>query len=585
MPEYDLVIRDGTIADGTGAPLRRGDVAVTTGKIVAVGDVGSGRGEVEIDADGDLVAPGWVDVHTHYDGQATWDSHLAPSSWHGVTTAVMGNCGVGFAPVHDHDHDRLVELMEGVEDIPGVAMHEGLAWDWSSFPEYLDAVERRPHDIDIAAQVPHAALRVHVMGDRGAQREPATDEDIAAMADLAAEAVTAGALGFSTSRTLNHRTSTGDFTPTLTASAHELAGIAAGLGRAGRGVMQLLSDFTDLDHEWATVRGMVEASGRPLSFTVAHFPERPEAWREWLERVSQARADGLPITGQVAPRAIGLILGLACTLHPFIHNPVFLAEVADRPLPEQAKLLSDPDRRRRLIEAHQQPGDRRNPLGGGLVDRWDKMFAFGDPPDYEPDAATSLAATAARRTVHPEEVALDWLTADEGQGMIYMPFFNYSETDGLARCREMLTHPFTVPGLSDAGAHAGTICDGSFPTFLLMHWGVRRSEGRLPVEWIVEQECRATARLVGLHDRGVLSPGYRADVNVIDLDRLSIPRPEIFHDLPAGGRRLLQRAVGYRHTFVSGVEIFRDGVATGAFPGRLVRGAQAAPDRLEFFAT
>ncbi|MGH9001224.1 MAG: N-acyl-D-amino-acid deacylase family protein [Acidimicrobiia bacterium] len=575
MPDYDLVIRGGTIADGTGAPLRPGDVAVKGGLVTAVGEV-DGTGVAEIDASGALVAPGWVDIHTHYDGQAIWDPQLAPSSWHGVTTAVMGNCGVGFAPVHPGDQDRLVQLMEGVEDLPGTALHEGLAWDWGSFPEYLDALERRPHDIDVAAQVPHAAVRVHVMGERGANREPATDDDIAAMAGLTAEAVGAGALGFSTSRTLNHRTSTGDFTPTLTASAAELAGIAAALGRLGRGVIQLLSDFTDLDAEWATVAGMVKASGRPLSFTVAGVPERPDDWRRWLERISEARAAGLPITGQVAPRAIGLVLGLACTLHPFMFNPVWTS-LSHLPVATQAVALRQPETRRRLLDSHHIRADRSNPLGGGLVARYEKMYFFADPPDYEPDPAGALALVAGREGRRPEEVALDWLCTDDGRGMIYMPFFNYTEADGLGPCREMLAHPHTVPGLSDGGAHAGTICDGSFPTFLLSHWGLRRDHGRFPIEWIVERQTRATAGVVGMGDRGVLAPGYRADVNVIDLDRLAIPRPEIRYDLPAGGRRLLQRAVGYRHTFVAGVETYRDGEATGATPGTLVRGPQPAP--------
>jgi N-acyl-D-aspartate/D-glutamate deacylase len=577
MTDYDAVIRDGLIADGTGSPLLRGDVAMRDGRVVAVGESVDGRGEREIDAAGALVAPGWVDVHTHYDGQATWDRHLAPSSWHGVTTAVMGNCGVGFAPCKPGDRDRLIELMEGVEDIPGAAMHEGLAWDWESFPSYLDALERRPHDIDVAAQLPHAALRVFVMGERGAAREPATDDEIAEMSAIAAEAVTAGALGFTTSRTLNHRTPTGEPTPTLTASARELSGIAAGLGRAGRGVMQLISDFYQLDEEWDTVRGMVEESGRPLSFTVAHTPARPDGWRALLDRISAARADGLEMSAQVAPRAIGLVLGLDCTLNPFMHNPVYRAELAGRPLPEQAAALADPALLERLLAAGKAGGDLKNPLGGGIVDQFDKMYPFEETPDYEPAPDTSVTATAARRGVSPEQVAAEWLAADAGQGMIYMPFFNYTPETGLDMCHEMLTHPWALPSLSDGGAHAGTICDGSYPTFLLQHWGLRRATQRLPIEWIVQRQCRDTARLVGLRDRGVLAPGYRADLNVIDTDRLAIPRPEVHRDLPAGGRRLLQRAVGYRHTFVAGVETYRDGVSTGALPGALVRGAQAAP--------
>ena len=576
MDDYDVVIRDGLIADGNGGPPRRGDVAVRDGRVAEVGSV-TDRAAREIDAGGALVAPGWVDVHTHYDGQATWDQRLAPSSWHGVTTAVMGNCGVGFAPVRTADHDRLIELMEGVEDIPGVAMHEGLTWDWDSFPSYLDALDRRPHDIDVAAQLPHAALRVFVMGDRGAAREPASDDDIAEMSRLAEEAMTAGALGFTTSRTLNHRTPAGEPTPTLTASARELSGIAEGLKRAGRGVMQLISDFYQLDEEWATVRGMVEASGRPLSFTVARNPARPDGWRELLDRISAARADGLPMTAQVAPRGIGLILGLDCTLHPFMRNPVYRAELAGRPLAEQAAALRDPAVLQRLLAVDRKAADPKNPLGGGIVTQFDVMYPMADPPDYEPAADTSATAVAARRGVAPEVVVAEWLAADDGRGMIYLPFFNYTPEAGLDIARQMLVHPWAVPSLSDGGAHAGTICDGGFPTFLLAHWGLRDDERRLPVEWIVQRQCRDTARLVGLHDRGVLAPGYRADLNVIDLDRLATPRPEVHHDLPAGGRRLLQRAVGYRHTFVAGVETYHDGQPTGALPGALVRGPQAAP--------
>jgi N-acyl-D-aspartate/D-glutamate deacylase len=415
------------------------------------------------------------------------------------------------------------------------------------------------------------------MGQRGADREPATDDEIAEMAALAGEAVTAGALGFTTSRTLNHRTPAGDPTPTLTASARELAGIAGGLKKAGRGVMQLISDFYQMDSEWAAVRGMVEESGRPLSFTVAHNPAKPDAWRELLKRIEQARADGLPMTAQVAPRAVGLILGLDCTLHPFMHNPVYRAELAGRPLHEQATLLTSPELRARLCVTTTIVRDLKNPLGGGIVDQFDKMYPLAEIPDYEPPGDTSVAAVAARLGVSPEEVAADWLAADGGRGMIYMPFFNYTAETGLDMCHEMLTHPYSVPSLSDGGAHAGTICDGGFPTFLLQHWGLRRSEGRLPIEWIIQKQARDTARLVGLNDRGVLAPGYRADVNIIDLERLSIPRPEVRHDLPAGGRRLVQRAVGYRHTFVAGTETYRDGEATGALPGALVRGAQPEP--------
>jgi N-acyl-D-aspartate/D-glutamate deacylase len=564
---HDLVIRNGLLADGTGNPLREADVAIGGGRVVEVGAVAE-RGSREIDADGALVAPGWVDIHTHYDGQATWDPHLFPSSSNGVTTVVFGNCGVGFAPVRPEDRDRLICLMEGVEDIPGTALHEGLPWTWTTFPEYLDTLERTPHDIDCAAYVPHAALRVHAMGERARAEEVANDSEIAAMAALAREAVEAGAVGFSTSRSLNHRSSTGEKTPSLHASAAELAGIARGVAAAGRGVLQLLSDFLDIDEEWAVLRNMVAASGRPLSLTVAQLPERPQDHHAILERIAAANADGLRVTAQVAPRSIGVLLGLPLTLHPFMTNPVF-GEIADRPLNEQVAALRTPEFRRRLLAAHTGRPDRTK-LGGWLIDKFDRMYPFGEPPDYEPDPAAALGRRAGATGISELELALDALLADDGHGMLYLPFANYVDGN-LDEARGMLVHPNAVPGLSDGGAHAGTICDGSFPTFLLSHWGVRRAEGRLPIEWLVERQTRATARTVGFTDRGVLAPGWKADLNVIDLDRLLLHRPRIQHDLPAGGRRLLQDADGYRHTFVSGMEIMREGKPTGALPGRLVR--------------
>jgi N-acyl-D-aspartate/D-glutamate deacylase len=564
---HDFVIRNGLLADGTGAPLRKADVAVSGGRVAEVGTV-TGRGREEIDAAGALVAPGWVDIHTHYDGQATWDGHLFPSSALGVTTVVFGNCGVGFAPVRPADRQRLVALMEGVEDIPGTALHEGLPWDWTTFPEYLDALERRPRDIDCAAYVPHGAMRVHAMGERAVAGEPATDDDIAVMAAIAREAVAAGAVGFSTSRTLNHRSSTGEPTPSLKASSAELAGIAAGVAAAGRGVLQVVSDFLDIDEEWVVLRHMAQTSGRPLTISVAQLPNRPTDHLAILERIAAANADGLTVSAQVAPRAIGLLLGLACTLHPFMTNPVF-AEIAGRPLDEQVRALRTPAFRRRLLAAHTGELDRTR-LGGFLIDRFPQMYPLGDPPDYEPDPSTSLGRRAEATGISPIELALDALLADKGRGMLYLTFANYVDGN-LDETRKMLLHPDAVPGLSDGGAHVGTICDGSFPTFLLAHWGVHRPEGRLPIEWLVERQTRATARTVGLCDRGVLAPGWKADLNVIDLDRLVLHRPVVRHDLPAGGRRLLQAADGYRHTFVSGTEIARDGEPTGALPGRLVR--------------
>ena len=579
MAEFDLIITGGTLIDGTGADERLADVAVRGGIIAEVGEPGSivGPATRTIDASGRLVLPGVVDIHAHYDGQATWDSYLQPSSWHGVTTAVMGNCGVGFAPVHDHTHDKLIELMEGVEDIPGAALHEGLAWNWNSFGEFLDAVDGRPHDIDIAAQVPHGALRLHVMGERGANHEDATPDDIAAMADLARQGIEAGALGFSTSRTRNHKTSTGAYTPTLTAAPDELIGIAEGVGAAGTGVLQVVSDFIDVDAEFATLRAMVERSGRPMSISVARNPQLPDAFRGWLDHITAANADGLTMTGQVAPRAVGLILGLECTLNPFLTNPVY-QEIADLPHANKVALLREPQFRDRILA---EAGERaKAKLGGNLIARFDLLFEMHDEPDYEPTLDDSIAAHAARAGLSPEEYALDAMVGNDGRndgrGLLYLPFLNYVDGN-LDGVHEMLSHPHTVPGLGDGGAHVGTICDGSFPTTLLAYWGRDRARGTLPLPYLVQQHCRDTARTVGLFDRGVLEPGYRADINIVDFDRLRLHKPEIVADLPAGGKRLLQRAEGWAHTFVAGVETYVDGESTGALPGKLVRGAQPAP--------
>ncbi len=572
MADYDLIIRGGSVIDGTGIKARNADVAVHDGIIVDVGIIGE-SGAREIDAAGALVIPGIVDIHSHYDGQATWDQRLQPSSWHGVTTVVTGNCGVGFAPVHDADHDKLIELMEGVEDIPGAALHEGLAWNWNSFGEFLDAVDSIPHDIDVAMQVPHGALRLNVMGERGANHEDATPDDIAAMAELAREGIEAGALGFTTSRTRNHKTSTGAYTPTLTAAPDELVGIAQGVGATGTGVLQVVSDFLDPDAEFSMLREMVTTSGRPMSISIARNPMVPDAFRGLLGQITAANADGLAMTGQVAPRAVGLILGFECTLNPFLANSVYRS-IADRPLAARVEALHDPTVRERLLaEAVERTRDK---LGGNLIGRFEMMFEMAEEPDYEPSPDTSIAAVASRTNRSPEEVALDAMLADGGHGLLYLPFLNYVDGN-LDGCHEMLVHPHTVPGLADGGAHVGTICDGSFPTTLLAYWGRDRDHDRIPLPFLVQRHCRDTARTVGLLDRGVIAPGYRADLNVVDFDELRLHKPEIVHDLPAHGRRLLQRADGWRHTIVAGHETYRDGVATEALPGRLIRGAKPAP--------
>ncbi len=573
MTAFDVVIRGGTVVDGNGGPPRTADVAIADGIIAEVGR-GLGRGRREVDADGALVTPGFVDIHTHYDGQASWDQRLLPSSWHGVTTVVMGNCGVGFAPVTAGHRQRLIDLMEGIEDIPGTALHAGLRWDWESFGGYLHALAARPHDIDFAAQVSHAALRVHVMGERALAGEPATPDDVAAMAGLARAGVEAGALGFSTSRTLNHRSVTGELTPTYDADVAELAGIAAAIGASGRGVLQLVADFLDVEADLEVILAMARASGRPTSVSLAQFPLKPDAYREVLSRLTAANDAGLAVRAQVAARAVGLIMGLQCTLHPFMANPVWRG-IAELPVAEQARKMSDPAFKAAVLGA--QTGARnRNLIGGRLIHKYELMYELTDPPQYEPDPASSIAARAAREGRTGIDLAYDILTGDGGRAMVYVVSANYV-SGNLDAVHDMLAHPCTLPGLSDGGAHVGSISDASFPTTLLAYWARNRRSGRFPVEFIVQRQARDTARAVGLGDRGVLAPGYRADVNVIDHDRLGLRRPEMHFDLPGGGRRLLQRAEGYLHTLVRGQETYAGGEPTEALPGQLIRGAQPAP--------
>jgi N-acyl-D-aspartate/D-glutamate deacylase len=564
----ELVLRNGTVIDGSGGEPFRADVAVAAGLITEVGTVGA-TGREEIDASGLLVTPGFVDIHTHYDGQATWDARLTPSSLHGVTTAVMGNCGVGFAPVRPAHHDMLIELMEGVEDIPGAALHEGLAWSWSSFPEYLDALDRTPHDIDVCAQVPHGALRVYVMGERGAHREAATTDEIAAMSELVAQALDAGALGFTSSRTVQHRTSKGAPTPTLTAAEDELRGIAAGLRRAGAGVMEMISDFDDLDGEFDMFCRMVEDTGRPMTISLAQHDGAPERWKQMLARIERAAARGLPIKAQVCGRPIGLLLGLECSIHPFVACASYRA-IAKLPLADRVREMRDPDLRRRMLGETAQSS---NPTLRYIARSYHKLFRLGDPPDYEPEASASVAAQAERAGRSPADLAYDLLLESDGREILYFPLHNYSEFS-LDAARAMMTHPDTVSGLGDGGAHVGTICDASFPTYALTHWGRDRARGRFELPWLIKRQTCDTAAAVGLFDRGLVRPGMKADLNVIDFARLRLRRPYIVHDLPARGRRLMQTADGYVATVVSGVITYRDGQPTGALPGKLVRGAQ-----------
>jgi N-acyl-D-aspartate/D-glutamate deacylase len=569
---YDLIIRGGKIADGSGAAPFTGDIAISDGIIAAVGQV-NGHGLQEIDASDLLVTPGFVDIHTHYDGQATWDTRLAPSSWHGVTTVVMGNCGVGFAPCRPADRDKLVKLMEGVEDIPGVVLTEGLAWNWESFPEYLDALEATPHDIDFAAQVPHGALRVYVMGDRGADREAATPADIREMARLAREAVEAGALGFTTSRTLNHRTSEGKPTPTLTAAEEELLGIARALGDSGRGVLQVVSDFSQGRQEMALMERMCAESGRPLSVSVAQNEIKPDGWKRMIAWLEQCRGAGLDLRGQVAGRPVGLMLGLDATLNPFVSHESF-KPLVDLPLAEKLAAFADPALKRRLLT---EQGNRDNPFMHSVLGNFDKMFELGNPPDYEQPAQNSVGARARAKGVPAQEFAYQLMMRDEGRAMLYFPFLNYADNN-LEPSLAMMNSPATVLGLGDGGAHLGTICDASFCTYMLTHWARDRSRGeKIPVEKVVRWHTRDTAEAVGLLDRGLLQPGYKADINIIDHQALTLQPPEMVHDLPAAGRRLMQGVTGYRYAIVSGDIIYEDGRPTGALPGQLVRGAQGAP--------
>jgi N-acyl-D-aspartate/D-glutamate deacylase len=566
---YDLVIRGGQIVDGGGGPGFEADLAVKDGKIAAIGRV-PGRGTEEIDARGLIVTPGFVDIHTHYDGQATWDSRMQPSSWHGVTTVVMGNCGVGFAPCRPQGQDGLIRLMEGVEDIPFPVLSQGLPWNWQSYPQYLDALAARAFDVDIGSQLPHAALRVFVMGQRGVDREPADPADIAAMAALAKTAVEAGALGFTTSRTLNHRTSDGKPTPTLTAGEDELTGIALGLAAAGRGVMQVVSDFTNPLEEFAMLRRIAERSGRPLSFTLAQGGRDPGGYRLLLGALEAAVAAGLPMKAQVAARAVGVLLGLELTVNPFSRYPLY-REIAHLSLAERVARLRDPGVRARLFAAPPEEAGRP------MTTDWRRMHLLGPQPDYEPGEESTVAAQAAARHLLPEAVALDHMLEHDGRGMLYVPFLNYAE-GSLDAVREMIVHKDSVPGLSDGGAHVGMICDGSFPTSMLTHWTRDRRRGpKIPLEAVVRMQTQDTARTVGLFDRGRLAVGYRADINVIDYQGLTLHAPQVVHDLPAGGRRLIQKASGYVATILRGEITYREGVATGALPGRLLRGAQGDP--------
>jgi N-acyl-D-amino-acid deacylase len=576
LASHDLIIRGGTVVDGTGAPARTADVAISDGVVTAVGVV-DGSGAREIDADGALVTPGFVDIHTHYDGQATWDETLTPSCWHGVTTTVMGNCGVGFAPVRPDRHEWLIGLMEGVEDIPGAALSAGIEWGWETFPEFLDALDARRHSMDLGTQVPHGAVRGYVMGERGARNEPATAEDIEAMAAIVREGLEAGALGFSTSRTLAHRAIDGEPVPGTYAAEDELFGIGRVLGELGTGVFELApagalgEDLAAPEREMDWMRRLAASIGRPVTFALNQNNADPGAWKRLLDLAGEARADGVPVRPQVHGRTVSLLLGFQ-TFHPLQFTAAWgAAGLGLLPWREQvARIQADPELRARLV--NDAGALRSDPIVTGFMHP-SRIYVLGDPPVYEPGPERSATAIAAARGVDEWELLLELLLQDGGRELLNAPVLNY--TDGsLDAVGEMLRHPTSAFGLGDGGAHAGQTCDASTTTFLLSHWARDQSHDRLTVEDAVHKMTQATATLYGLGDRGVLAPGYVGDANVIDHAALQLHRPELVNDLPAGASRLIQRADGYAFTVKCGQVTFEDGEDTGARPGRLLRGAR-----------
>jgi N-acyl-D-aspartate/D-glutamate deacylase len=568
---YDLLIRGGTLIDGTGSPPRAADVGVRDGRIVAVGDLSDAEATRTIEAAGLAVTPGFVDIHTHYDGQATWDPLLAPSCYHGVTTLVMGNCGVGFAPVRPGQQDFLIGLMEGVEDIPGTALHEGMQWEWESFPEYLDALERREYAMDIATQVPHGSVRTYVMGERGANNEAATPEDIEAMAAIVKEGIAAGAVGFSTSRTLAHRAISGEPVPGTFAAEDELFGIGRAMGELQRGIFELApagaagEDIAAPLAELDWMRRLSAETGRPVTFAMVQVDAAPDLWRELLDVSAKAVEEGAQVFPQVAGRPFGLLIGHQTDIHPFSDRLSYLA-LLELPFEERIERMRDPEVKQKILSE----GDPDNP--GLLLQQLGRIFPMGDPPNYEPSYEESIEGIAKASGRDPVELLYDRLLDRDGRELFLAPVLNYSNLSA-DPIREMLYHPRAVLGLGDGGAHCGIICDASIQTFMLTHWVRDRTRGdKVPVEFVVRRMSKDTADLYGFHDRGVVAEGMKADLNVIDLEGLTLRAPEMIFDLPAGGRRFMQRAKGYRYTICAGEITLENDEPTGAHPGRLLRG-------------
>ena len=565
---YDLIIKNGLIYDGKGSEPFEADIGISEDKIVAIGKIEENSIET-IDAKGKIVTPGFVDIHTHYDGQVTWDPYLRPSTYHGVTTVVMGNCGVGFSPCKPDQRDWLIGLMEGVEDIPGTALHEGIDWEWESFPEYLDALEKKPLAIDVGTQIPHGAVRAYVMGERGINHEEASEDEINKMKEIVREAVEAGAYGFSTSRTEKHNDVNGKLTPSITAHKTELVEIAKSLGEIDKGVLQGISDFYDFESEFDIFKSMSKESGRPISITVEQQDARPDWWIQLLDGIEDAQSEGIQMFGQVPPRATGILMGLTATLNPFRFHPSYM-EIAEMPLDERVKIMSDSSFRDRLLG---EEGVSINPLVDEIVQSYEKMFKLGEPANYEPDPKDSFQSLSETSNRTAQEIAYDAMLEKEGRALIYHPLFNYQPGD-LSLVEKMLKHPYTISGLGDAGAHCGAISDASFPTTLVQHWSRDRDRGeKLPLKTVIKMQTSETASLLGINDRGILEEGYKADINIIDYEKLTLHEPEIINDLPAGGRRLVQKASGYDYTIVSGAVAFIKGEATGVLNGKLIRNA------------
>jgi N-acyl-D-amino-acid deacylase len=560
----DLVIRNGTIVDGTGTARFTGDIAMRDGKLTQVGGK-AGAAKRELDASGALVTPGWVDIHTHYDGQVTWDPYLSPSSWHGVTSVVMGNCGVGFAPVKPDKRAWVIDLMEGVEDIPGAALSAGIQWEWETFPQYMAALRAKKLAINVGAQIPHGPLRTYVMGERGADNDEATTADIAQMSQLVEEALQVGALGFSTSRTLIHKSSSGNLVPGTFATRPELFGIGHALKRAGKGVFQMTSNHIGMPQEVLWMADLARETGRPVAFNVQQIDQAPTLWQGLLKAVTDAQAQGVPLVGAVAGRPAGLLFSWQSSVHPFIAYPSFHT-IAALPLEEKLAKLRDPAFKAALLaEAPKPLGE----FGEFITKSFHKMFALGQGSamDYEPTANQSAAAIATAQGQDPRALVYDWMMQDGGKAIIYFPIFNYSNHD-FEHLRQLMESPHTLLSLGDGGAHCGVICDASLPTFMLTHWVRDRSRGpRMPLEFMVKRQTRDTARTYGITNRGTLEVGMQADINIIDFEKLAMAAPEMVHDLPANGRRLVQRATGYAATLVGSEPIYLAGEATGAMPG------------------